>query len=60
MSDADEVARLAMDIGNWVDHEISVGISPVPDFWDECDTSARLAAWLVGLGYKIPGTSLSA
>jgi hypothetical protein len=47
----EQTTELARDISRWVNQEISVGVM-VPDFWDECETSERLAAWLTALGYR--------
>jgi hypothetical protein len=39
-----------------VEREISNG-ETVPDFWDECDASERLAGYLAMCGYqKVPPT----
>jgi hypothetical protein len=47
----EQTTELAQDISRWVNQEISIGVM-VPDFWDECETSERLAAWLTDLGYR--------
>lgn len=47
----EQTTELAQDISRWVNQEISIGVM-VPDLWDECETSERLAAWLTALGYR--------
>lgn len=47
----EETSELAQDISRWLSQEISIGVM-VPDLWDECETSERLAAWLTALGYR--------
>lgn len=39
------------DIDRWIDRETK-NDDNVPDFWYECDTSDRLAKYLVALGYR--------
>jgi hypothetical protein len=51
---SDAEAWLCGHIGNWIDQEIGAG-NQVPDFWDENETSERLAKYLIGLGYRITG-----
>jgi hypothetical protein len=55
MTDWDDAEGwLVGHIGNWVDQEIAAD-NAVPDFWDECDTSERLAKYLISLGYRRTG-----
>ncbi len=46
-----DAIRIAID--RWVADQIEKG-GQVPDFWDEFDTSTRLAEHLVQLGWKNP------
>lgn len=46
---------LSNDIDAWAENEFEHGDPPsVPDFWDECDTSERLAEWLIARGWMKP------
>lgn len=47
----DETETLAAAIDAW--HKSGLADrGDVPDFWDECDTSERLAEWLVAHGWR--------
>ncbi len=50
-STAERLAEFEADINAWVEREIGNNI-PVPDFWDENDTSGRLAGYLAMCGYQ--------
>ena len=43
--------RPATFIGAWHDQEIDAG-RRVPDVWDDCNTNAKLAAYLWKVGYR--------
>lgn len=43
---------LTTDIDDWHNRESSHRLAAVPDFWDELDTSARLAAFLAERGWR--------
>ena len=43
-------AALSADLDAWHEHACFVEQS-APDFWDEADTSARVAAWLIERGW---------
>lgn len=42
---------LERDISKWHSREVAENPAGVPDFWDDCDTSFRLAQFLASLGY---------
>lgn len=46
-----EIARLANAISNWHAAQI-LSNSRVPDFWDECETSDKLAQFLISRGWR--------
>lgn len=47
----DLVSELENLLSEWVDEQICAG-EDVPDFWDEMDTSKRLAKHLAQKGWK--------
>lgn len=47
-----ETAQMAADLDAWVESEFSGDNPCVPDFWDECGTSERLAEFLVSKGWR--------
>lgn len=49
---------LEHDIAAWIEQQIEDG-EMVPDFWDELDTSARLAEYLQKIGYRKVGDASS-
>lgn len=49
---AESRQQLAVDIDSWVEQEVEIDHSMVPDFWDELSTSDRLADYLWTLGYR--------
>ena len=51
MSDELPEVLLVRDLDAWVEREIEAG-EQVPDFWYDCQTSERLAAYLTSLGWS--------
>lgn len=45
-----ELGYLMADINKWFYASIEEGI---PDFWNECSTTERLAEWLVKRGWRL-------
>lgn len=43
---------LYKDIQDWADAQVTLDEKRLPDFWDEMDTTDRLAKYLEGLGYE--------
>lgn len=42
---------LSLALDNWHEAQLIEG-EKAPDFWDDCDTGVRLAAYLWALGYR--------
>lgn len=48
----DQCGLLQEDIDAWVEEQVKAGETTVPDFWEELETSVRLAGWLAERGWR--------